>query len=133
MDVQKLKPYKSFLFCTIADIPVSTVCSDIEELVKKQDGSIITKSKLVLEELEISFFTYKDKKIPPWCNDESIKDIINEIVLAVKKNNHIAIYTSDPSIRDKIRSFIVDTKKEKRKQIYLPATYFTRQIKRRLY
>ncbi|MBN1974497.1 MAG: hypothetical protein JW787_12735 [Sedimentisphaerales bacterium] len=113
MEPEKLKPYKSFLFCTIADIPVTTVSDDIEELVKGKEGTVLSRNNLEPEGLEISLFTYIDKITPPWSNDESVKDIINELVVVVKKNKYIAIYSSNTSIRDTIRSFISGTKKKK--------------------
>lgn len=117
MEIEKLRPYKSFLFCSITTgTNIKKICSDIETLIKNTESVIKTRNSLSDNDLEISLFTYIDKKTPSWCNDLSVKDQINQLVLLVKKNNHLAVYTSNPAIREKIRNYIVDKKKKKEKK-----------------
>ncbi|MCJ7792628.1 MAG: hypothetical protein MUP45_01500, partial [Candidatus Marinimicrobia bacterium] len=116
MESEKLKPYKSFLLCSISDVDIQKVCLDIEALIKNNNITIKTKNKFNDSALEISLFTYLEKKTPSWCKDLTIKDVINQLVLLVKKNNYIALYTSDPAVKEKIRNYIVNKKKEKEKK-----------------
>lgn len=116
MDVQKLKPYKSFLFCSIKDASVQQAVSDIKALVKDNHVVFRTENDFKNGNLKVSLFTYKDQKTPSWCSDLSLKDTINHLVLLVQKNNHIAIYTSESAIKEKIRNCIIDKKKKKAKK-----------------
>lgn len=113
MEPEKLKPYKSFLFCLTSENNIQKARSDIEVLVKESEGKIKTRNTFSTDGLEISLFTYVDKKTPSWCKDLSLKDITHQLVLLVKRNDHIALYTSNPAIREKVRSYIVDKKKQK--------------------
>ncbi len=116
MEPEKLKPYKSFLFCSVKEKNIQKIRSDIEALAKKSEGKIKTRNTFIANDLEVSLFTYVDKRTPSWCKDFSIKDVINQLVVIAKKKNHVVIYTSNPAIKEKIRNYIVDQKKEKEKK-----------------
>ena len=116
MDVQKLKPYKSFLFCLIKGASIQQAASDIKTLVKNNNIVLRTNNDFKDGDLEVSLFTYKDQKTPSWCSDLSLKDTIHHLVLLVQKNDHIAIYASESAVKEKIRNYIIDKKKKKEKK-----------------
>ena len=111
MELEHLKPYKSYLFCIIKqDLLVNDLLGDIQNLLK--EGVVIVGAEIAEDrDLDIGHITYRDESVPPWCSDSSIKDIANHLVLLIKKTTYLAVYSSDGSVREKIRRAIIDKEK----------------------
>jgi hypothetical protein len=48
-------------------------------------------------ELRVGYILYREERTPRWSNDQTVKDVLNQLVLVCLRKRYVAILLSDPS------------------------------------